>query len=386
MATTLATITALRAALDAPESYFRTAQSLRWEDEEVMRSTLFAEARIQLEGVSYLLAMPLDEMALRRVERFVPLQRHLSCGVVPRIEILRDEMKFYTAGDKVHFCDIMLEAMPDALPLADALSQASGKEEAERLLAAIDMLETTLTKSGISHNNLRVENLLISDNCALYPIRWYYATEGVGGDKEALEALRKRVRQIAGDEELYPSRCDEAQPMLLNDYTFAGEMHEGMIAVENDEGWGFVNYRCEEVIRPQYLWANDFCEGRAEVQTEEGMGLIDKQGKYIIDPIYEAVEFDAGDGMVRVCQDNEWALFDYSGNRLSEWGTPIGGGVEHPARERITIIKTDKTLELWNRQNVLSSAADLRVTQLQYTPHAQTSTQYYMKVSSQAVS
>ena len=326
MATTLSTITALRTALDAPESHFRTAQSLRWEDEEVMRSTLFAEARIQLEGVSYLLAMPLDEKALRRVERFVPLHRYLSCGVVPRIEILRDEMKFYTAGNKALFSDIMLEAMPDALPLADALSQANGKEEAERLLAAIDMLETTLTKSGISHNNLRVENLLISDNYALYPIRWYYATEGVGGDKEALEALRERVRQLAGDEELYPSRCDEAQPMLLNDYTFAGEMHEGMIAVENDEGWGFVNYRCEEVIRPQYLWANDFCEGRAEVQTEEGMGLIDRQGNYIIDPIYEAVEFDASDGMVRVCQYNEWALFDYSGNRLSEWGTPIGGG------------------------------------------------------------
>lgn len=325
MATTLATITALRAALDAPESHFRTAQSLRWEDEEVMRSTLFAEARIQLEGVSYLLAMPLEEKALRRVERFVPLQRHLSCGVVPRIEILRDEMRFYTAGDKAQFSDIMLEAMPDALPLADALSQASGKEEAERLLAAIDTLESRLHKAGISHNNLRVENLTISAEGALYPIRWYYATEGVGGDKEALEALREKVRSTA-NEELYPREAEQATPMLLNDFSYASEMHEGMIAVENDEGWGFVNYRCEEVIKPQYLWANDFCEGRAEVQTAEGMGLIDRQGNYIIDPIYEAVEWDASDGMARVAKDNEWALFDYSGRQLSEWGTPFGGG------------------------------------------------------------
>ena len=383
MATTMATITALRAALYAPESHFRTAQSLRWED-EVVRSTLFAETRILLDGKRYLLAMPLDERALRRVERFTPLQRHLNCGVVPRMEIRRDEMKYTTASQQERFSDIMLEAMPDALPLADALAQIEGKEEAERLLAAIDTLESTLHKAGISHNNLRVENLTISAEGALYPIRWYYATEGVGGDKEALEALRERVRSTA-NEELYPSEAEQATPMLLNDYSYASEMHEGMIAVENDEGWGFVNYRCEEVIKPQYLWANDFCEGRAEVQTAEGMGLIDRQGNYIIDPIYEAVEWDASDGMARVAKDNEWALFDYSGRQLSEWGTPIGGGVEHPARERITIIETDKTLELWNRQNVLSSAADLRVIRLQYTPHAQTSTLCFTRVSSQAV-
>ena len=102
-------------------------------------------------------------------------------------------------------------------------------------------------------------------------------------------------------------------------------MHEGLIAVESQKGWGYVDYNCHEVIKPQYLWANDFCEGRAEVQTKRGMGLIDKQGNYIIDPIYEAVEFDVEKGVVRVCQKKRWALFDYSGNQLCDWAKNIGG-------------------------------------------------------------
>lgn len=115
----------------------------------------------------------------------------------------------------------------------------------------------------------------------------------------------------------------------LDEYLYRGNPHEGLIAVESEQGWGYVDCNGCEVIKPQYIWANDFCEGRAEVQTPQGMGLIDKQGEYVIDPIYEAVEFDVDLGWVRVCQDNQWALFDYSGRQLCEWGHSHLGDIDN---------------------------------------------------------
>ncbi|MBO7169441.1 MAG: thioredoxin, partial [Rikenellaceae bacterium] len=47
--------------------------------------------------------------------------------------------------------------------------------------------------------------------------------------------------------------------------------HEGVVAVRQITGWGFVDCENRIVIEPQYDWVSDFCEGRAEVETFEGM-------------------------------------------------------------------------------------------------------------------
>ncbi len=322
----MVTISSLRIALGQPELYLKQLKEVVWEDDMIMRSTYFAQTIVKWHSKAYLLSMPLCATALRHVERFLPLQRHVKCGLIPKIEILRDEMQYQHPTLGMHHCDIMLEPLPDALPYADAVANMSGDKEAASLLHSIDALEEELLRADVSHNNLRKENLLLDAHGIIYPIRWYYATDKAGGDSKAIEALRQELtttcNMLANEPDLAPYNVTSP----LDKYIYSGDMHEGLIAVESDQGWGYVDCNCEEVITPQYLWANDFCEGRAEVETAQGMGLIDREGNYIIEPIYDTVEFDVENGWSRVGKDGLWALFSYSGEQLSPWENPIGGG------------------------------------------------------------
>ncbi len=319
----MVTITALRTALYQPAAYFQHLQQMECRDVEIVRSTHFAESRVRLGGKEYLLHLPLQEQAMQHIERFITLQRHTLNRIVPRLEILRNEMRYETASGATLYADILLEPLPDALPLVDAIATIGDEQEAHRMISSLEALRQAFRSADVSHNNIRKENLLIDSRGVIYPIRWFYATDHAGGDDESLESIIKEVAAIVPELNLRASATPlnpDAWANGLDEYLYCGNPHEGLIAVESEQGWGYVDCNGCEVIKPQYIWANDFCEGRAEVQTPQGMGLIDKQGEYVIDPIYEAVEFDVDLGWVRVCQDNQWALFDYSGRQLSEWG------------------------------------------------------------------
>lgn len=325
----MATISSLRIALGQPERYFERLKQMVWDGGEIVRSTYFAQTRITLEGKPFMLCMPLCATSLRRVERFSPLQRHLRSNIVPRMTIMRDEMLYLLPDSSHRHCDILLEPLPEALPFTDALANVGDETEAASYLAALEALKHELIAADISHNNLREDNLVIDAQNRLYPTHWYYATGKAGGDIEALERLRTKIASMQSNMELHQPECEPyCATSALDKYIYAGDMHEGMIAVESEAGWGFVNYNCEEVIKPQYLWANDFCEGRAEVDTPQGMGLIDREGNYIIEPLYDSVEFDVENGWSNVCKDDMCALFDYSGNQLSPWDKPVGGGCD----------------------------------------------------------
>ncbi len=319
----MVTITALRTALYQPAAYFQHLQQMECRDVEIVRSTHFAESRVRLDGKEYLLHLPLQEQAMQHIERFITLQRHTLNRIVPRLEILRNEMRYESASGATLYADILLEPLPDALPLTDAIATIGDEQEAGRMISSLEVLRQALHLADVSHNNIRKENLLIDSRGVIYPIRWFYATDHAGGDNESLENILNEVAAIVPELNLRASAAPlhpDAWANGLDEYLYCGNPHEGLIAVESEQGWGYVDCNGCEVIKPQYIWANDFCEGRAEVQTPQGMGLIDKQGEYVIDPIYEAVEFDVDLGWVRVCHNNQWALFDYSGRQMSEWG------------------------------------------------------------------
>lgn len=327
----MVTITALRTALYQPAAYFQHLQQMECGDVEIVRSTHFAEARVKFSGKDYLLYLPLQEQSMQHIERFITLQRHALNRIVPLVKILRNEMRYETASGATLYADILLEPLPDALPLVDAIATISDEQEAHRMISSLESLRQALHSADVSHNNIRKENLLIDSRGVIYPIRWFYATDHAGGDDQPLENILNEVAAIVPELNLRASAAPlnpDAWANGLDDYLYCGNPHEGLIAVESEEGWGYVDCNGCEVIKPQYIWANDFCEGRAEVQTPQGMGLIDKQGEYVIDPIYEAVEFDVDLGWVRVCQDNQWALFDYSGRQMSEWGESNPSDIE----------------------------------------------------------
>ena len=245
----------------------------------LMRTTRFAEAEITWRGRQWLLSMPLSPAALASVERTASQLGRLNTDHLAEYRILRDELRWTDPAGRERRFDLALQHLPAGKPFAEALHT----EPAERLLAALDTLETALRELNFSHNNLRAGNLRWSGG-RFVPLRYHDAHFGPSGDGAAFESLREQVRRTA-------------DPMCVGD-------------TENNP-----------VIRPQYTWAGDFREGRAEVETPSGMGLIDRQGRYVIPPEYEIVDYAPAESVVRVRKDGRWAEFDYLGRRLTEFGT-----------------------------------------------------------------
>ena len=159
----------------------------------------------------------------------------------------------------------------------------------------------------------------------IIPIRYYDARIGAaengGADAEAFEALKRRIaeapmpRQSVNDVEAVYNPVRK-----LTGHRWTSHVFEGLVCVEDEGGFGFVDTDNNPVIPSQFLWAGDFHEGRAEVQTRTGMGLIDREGGYVIPPEYEIVDYDPAVSIVHVRHGGRWALFDYLGRRLTEFG------------------------------------------------------------------
>lgn len=320
----MATISAFRKALHSPIEHFRTIPNIWWDDSPVRRSTYFAECHATLNGCPTMIFMPLTSVSLHRAERLCTLKKHLAHDIAPQLTILRNEMRYDFAAGESRYCDILLEPSYRGMPFTTALATAASDAEfAGMLLSALDKLQHSLQQADLSLNNLREENLILDDSLRLRPIRWYYATQGVGGDAEQFDALRTKIAALSCDMVLREADTApyEVASYDLSPYLNHLDMTEGLIAVESAAGWGFINSDGDIVIEPGYSWVSQFFEGRAEVETPEGMGLIDKSGQYIIPPLYNIVDYDHITGRSLVNRDDSWAIFDYAGNIITPFGT-----------------------------------------------------------------
>ena len=213
---------------------------------------------------------------------------------------------------------------PVCLPAGREFAEALLTEDKTVLLAALDTLREALRELEFTHNNLRESNLRWHRG-RIIPIRYYDARIGAaengGADAEAFEALKRRIaeapmpRQSVNDVEAVYNPVRK-----LTGHRWTSHVFEGLVCVEDEGGFGFVDTDNNPVIPSQFLWAGDFHEGRAEVQTRTGMGLIDREGGYVIPPEYEIVDYDPAVSIVHVRHGGRWALFDYLGRRLTEFG------------------------------------------------------------------
>ena len=266
----------------------------------MVRTTRFAEAEIEWRGERWLAAMPLTPAALPRIERTASVLRRMNTEHLTQFRILPEEMRWTDALGNERRTGLVLQQLP-------------GREFAE----ALRELEFT-------HNNLRESNLRWHRG-RIIPIRYYDARIGAaengGADAEAFEALKRRIaeapmpRQSVNDVEAVYNPVRK-----LTGHRWTSHVFEGLVCVEDEGGFGFVDTDNNPVIPSQFLWAGDFHEGRAEVQTRTGMGLIDREGGYVIPPEYEIVDYDPAVSIVHVRHGGRWALFDYLGRRLTEFG------------------------------------------------------------------
>ena len=195
------------------------------------------------------------------------------------------------------------------------------------LLAALDALQAALGGLEFTHNNLKEANLRWHRG-RFVPIRYYDARIGAAepgtADREAFDVLRHRIAEAPVPRQTANDVTVPYNPLRsLTGHRWTSHVFEGLVCVEDDNGFGFVDTDNNPVIPAQFVWAGDFREGRAEVQTQTGMGLIDRRGCYVIPPEYEIVDYDPAASVVHVRNNGHWALFDYLGRRLTEFRTEV---------------------------------------------------------------
>ena len=268
----------------------------------LMRTTRFAEAEITWRGRQWLLSMPLSPAALAAVERTASQLGRLNTDHLAEYRILRDELRWTDPAGRERRFDLALQLFPRA----NRSPKRSTRNPRERLLAALDTLETALRKLNFSHNNLRAGNLRWSGRAvraAALPRRAFRPFGRRRGLRKPARTGppdgRSDVRRRHGGR-LHPAPPPDGPPLDEPRLRRAG-LRRGRrgIRVRDTEN--------NPVIRPQYTWAGDFREGRAEVETPSGMGLIDRQGRYVIPPEYEIVDYAPVESVVRVRKDGRWA-------------------------------------------------------------------------------
>lgn len=91
-----------------------------------------------------------------------------------------------------------------------------------------------------------------------------------------------------------------------DEYTGVGSVSEGLVWVENNGKWGYVDTTGRVVISLQFDFAKDFSEGLAGVQKNGKWGFIDKTGKMVIAPQYDIPRsFKNGQAQVGVEDDGK---------------------------------------------------------------------------------
>lgn len=274
------------------------------------RTTGYAECEIRLLGERYLLLMPLSLSVRSRMERRVQQLLQLGSDLIAPIRLLTSELQWIDGQGIKRQCDLLLQALP-----GHPYEVGCELLGSERMIEAIDRLETDLREAGLGHNNLKHENLRVEGDRLVMVRPFDLTTQGATeADQKALEMLRREAmeRNCAED-----ASMDYVTPPLCSKYLFRGNEFEGLYCVEDEAGnYGYVDALEREVIALQFLWADDFHENRAVVETLDGMGVIDRTGSYLIEPRYEQIEYLYEESLFRAYGEGRWLTFDYLGREL----------------------------------------------------------------------
>lgn len=95
---------------------------------------------------------------------------------------------------------------------------------------------------------------------------------------------------------------------------------DGLIKVEKDGLFGYIDYNGNVVVEPQYKDAKDFSDGLASVMKDKLYGYIDTKGNLVLDHKYLLAQ-DFNDGLTCVCDDytvmtKNMYIIDKEGNKM----------------------------------------------------------------------
>ncbi len=109
---------------------------------------------------------------------------------------------------------------------------------------------------------------------------------------------------------------------LYQEYEYVGNLSEGLILVNKDHYYGYVDEEGQLVIPLIFEKASDFKNGRAVVAPADKQGVIDKDGDYIMRPKYTEIEIldefiqVKGEVSQYLQTADYYLLFDLDGNEI----------------------------------------------------------------------
>ena len=279
---------------------------------KIIRTTLFAEAQITMNGRNYALCLPLSGAVSTSVERLCSALNSLRPNALTEYRLLKGEISFLDAEGNATPCDLILHALPDGEPLDVAVTHIA----TQRITKALDLLEAELLKVGFLHGNLKPSNLIFGDDGRIYPIRYHYAQVGVSAEQISAEITA--IRNFVETKPFIAELGEESTPCNYQSclpYDEVAPLQDMMRRVRQGSLYGYLNDKDEEVIEPQFIYAENFFENRAVVQNPDGkMGVIDHHCQWIIPPHYDMIGFE--DGIFNTRIGEEWHTIDYLGKTI----------------------------------------------------------------------
>ena len=328
------TITSFAEALARGDSSFTTLHGIRYDagsrGHEISRTSMFAKAPVSIDGVPYLLCVPLTDRAAAEAERAAEEIRRSRCTFLSEYRILHAEMEFRNSTGRNCRCDVLLHRLPQGESLDTAVTHVPTR----RLKQALDLLAAQMLATGFVHGNLKPANLIFGDDGMLHPIRYGHARTGapageVEAEIEAIERYIDRHHHIPDmDEEMFDgkvlptgSRTDEFDEI--------DPPHDMMRRIRIGNLYGYADAEGRTAIEPQFTYAENFCENRAVVETADGAGVIDRTGRRIVETRYDMAERDEESGCFIARDGEEWFMFDYFGHEKSHYGNEKAKAYEY---------------------------------------------------------
>ena len=303
-------MTYFKEALSAPALHFkrlRQMEPLLCNDAPIVRRTHTAiETEILWEGDHYLLYLPFHRESLEHIEQLECLTRERSRGPLIENRILREELTMVDSLGQHHNFDIILQVLPSGQTLKEAVTHYRAYD----LITAVEKMKSRLDAIGFCHNNLTPSNVIICDNGAAYPLRYWYAKWEIYSDND-ISQLVDFIDNNRHDE------LDAALPHLLMqdceaEYS-APPKYDGITRLCKGHHYGFVDSDGHQITPFIYSWASEFCEGRAIVAKCSKFGAIDEHGRKVIPVIYSNLKFDVETGFFTATRNDYNYLINYEG-------------------------------------------------------------------------
>ncbi len=285
-------------ALAAPEYHFKNL----WRDiiiEDCAKIAIdiyydFAEVIIRTadrgKAILYIPLKPMELIPCKDLES--PNSSQLCPYIVLKQELIRFDGSI---------SDIIIQYIPDGTTLSNAPIASN------LALMLIDNLERECRRVGFSHNRLTAENIILSTDNRLYPIRYHYATmDGATDDFNSLRLLFTNGDQLL---------CDVESQYTTNDYE-RFDSHNGIVRFCENGLYGFRNNGGKIIIPARYKWAGNIFENRAIIETDNGCGVIDSQGNDIIPPYLDNLYYDIYNTIFSYYENGTLCGFDYNGTPL----------------------------------------------------------------------